>query len=171
MASIRVDMSRTSEGLTRRLQPFEDLDPAKRLEPRSVLLDLPVWIRNLLANGNDFYLVFFGTELAESILLWCASLTGACWALSQEPLDGRSDSLRLAAVVEKFFPVIHVVANAGFDPTGDDVRVCSCVLSFVDSTDKRIQVRVVTVYDTAETTKERKPCFDNATANFFYKFK
>ena len=124
-------MPRSSEAPTRRLQPVEDLGPTKRLSHAICFLiskcgSISVWLLEMIftlrsSGGNSLKVFLFGLLL------------------------GRSDSLRLVAVVEKFFPVIDVVAKAGFDPTGDDVRVCSCVLSFVDSTDKRIQLRVVNV--------------------------
>ena len=60
---------------------------------------------------------------------------------------------------------IDFMANASMDPTGDDARVRSCVLSFVDSTAQRIQLRVVNVFDVEEPTKEQKPRFDNAVAD------
>ena len=71
----------------------------------------------------------------RNVFLLCVlrqrTCSGTCWALSLEPLDGGSCSLIWAAILEEFFPVVDVVANAGFHPTGDDVRVCSlcCRLS------------------------------------------
>ena len=61
--------------------------------------------------------------------------------------------------------MIDVVADAGFDPTGAHVRVCSCVLSFVDGTDETVQLRVVHVFDVAEPKKQREPRFDNCVAD------
>ena len=69
-----------------------------------------------------FYLVFFGSEVADSVILRSASWNGTCWALSLAPLHSRSYALMLAAVDEEFFPLIDLVANAGFDPTGDAWR-------------------------------------------------
>ena len=122
-----------------------------------------MWIRKFLATGSGFYLVFFGRELADSILLWSASLkgTGRCrWSLWAVVLIHGGWQQ-----VEEFLPVIDVVAYAGCHSVGDDVRVSSFLLSFVDSSNETIQLRVVNVFDVAEPTKEPKPRFVNAIAD------
>ena len=118
--------------LTMRLQLFGDARHAKRLQPHNAPLDFPQ------CGSVSFW-------LPEMVFTFCSSADNSLICFTEWDLlgvvagaFGPSFFFIEVATVAGVFPKVGVVANAGFDPRSDDVRVCSCVLSFVDSTDERI---------------------------------